>query len=169
MKSLVRKMALTLVLVLCAALSYAQQATSDPKCNFVVWFHDGGKVTFPLTEHPVVTYSDGDIVVTTSKEQLIYAHAKVHKFTLTDEDISQDEATEIETSKCKAQWQCQGDVMCFVDCIPGESVTVYNTTGQVMVQYSISADGTLQIPLSQLGEGIYIIRIGSITYKFMKK
>ena len=169
MKSLVRKMALTLVLVLCAALSYAQEADLVPKYSFVVWLHDGGRVSLSLDEHPVVTYLDGDIEVTTSKEQLIYAHAKVHKFTLTDEDISQNEATEIETSKCKAQWQCQGDVMCFVDCIPGESVTVYNTIGQVMVQYSISADGTLQIPLSQFVEGMYIVKTESITYKFMKK
>lgn len=169
MKSLVRKMALTLAVVLCAVLSYAQQAASEPKYSFVVWFHDGGKVSLLMDEHPVVTYSDGNIVVSTSKEQLTYAHVDVRKFTLADEDISQGETTEIETSKCKAQWQCQGDVMCFADCIPSESVTVYNTTGLVVVQYSISADGTLQIPLSQLGEGIYIIKIGSITYKFMKK
>ena len=169
MKSLVRKMALALAAVLCAALSYAQQATSDPKCNFVVWFHDGGKVTFPLTEHPVVTYSDGDIVVTTSKEQLIYAHAKVHKFTLTDEDISQNEATEIETSKCKAQWQRQGDMMVFSDCTPGERVIIYDATGQQIAQYAIASDDTLQIPLSQFAEGMYIVKTESLTYKFMKR
>lgn len=247
MKLLIRKVALTLVVVLCAALSYAQQADSEPKYSFVVWFHDGGKVSlsldehpvvtysdgnivvsttdsrieyahaavrkftieevevvpdvptpdpepeptpdpepipefyfvvwmhsgarisFPLVEHPVLTYVDGDIVVTTSQEQLTYAHVDVRKFTFADEDISQGEPAKIETSEHEAQWQRQGDVMYFVDCTPGERVTVYNATGQQVAQYAILPDGTLRIPLSQFGEGMYIVKTESITYKFMKK
>lgn len=170
MKSLVRKMALTLAVVLCAALSYAQQATSEPKYSFVVWFHDGGKVLLLMAEHPVLTYVDGDIIVTTSQEQLTYAHVDVRKFTFSDEDISQEGGTtDIEATNREAQWQRQGDVMYFAGCTPSERVTVYNATSQQVAQYAILPDGTLQIPLSQLGEGIYIIKIGSITYKFMKK
>lgn len=240
MKLLVRKVALTLVVVLCAALSYAQQATSDSKYSFVVWLHDGGKVSLPMDEHPVVTYSagnivlsttdgrveyghaavrkftieevevvpdvptpdpdptpefyfvvwmhsgarisfplaehpvmtyvDGDIVVTTSQEQLTYAHVDIRKFTLSDEDVSQEgETTGIADNALKAQWQRQGDVMCFTDCTPGERVSVYNATGQQVVQYAISADGTLQIPLSQFVEGMYIVKSERITYKFIKK
>ena len=93
MKSLVRKMALTLVLVLCAALSYAQQATSDPKCNFVVWFHDGGKVSLPMDEHPVVTYSAGNIVVSTTDGRVEYGHAAVRKFTIEEVEVVPDVPT----------------------------------------------------------------------------
>lgn len=239
MKLLVRKVTLTLAVVLCAALSYAQQADSEPKYSFVVWLHDGGKVTlpmnehpvvtysdgnivvsttdsrieyahtavskftieevevvpdvptpdpepvpefyfvvwlhsgarisFPLAEHPVMTYADGDIIVTTSQEQLTYAHVDVRKFTFADEDISQGEPAKIETSEHEAQWQRQGDVMYFVDCTPGERVTVYNAAGQLVAQYAILPDGTLQIPLSQFCEGMYVVKTESITYKFMKR
>ena len=140
-----------------------------PEFYFVVWMHGGARISFPLTEHPVMTYADGDIVVTTSQEQLTYAHADVRKFTLADEDISQDEPTKIEPSERDAQWQRQGDVMLFSACTPGERVAVYNATGQLVTQYVISADGTLQIPLSQFGEGMYIVKTESITYKFIKK
>ena len=246
MKLLVRKVALILAVVLCAALSYAQENNPAPKYNFVVWLHDGGQVSLPMDEHPVVTYSDGnivvsttdsrveyahadvrkftieeveevpdvptpepepeptpdptpefyfvvwlhdgarisfplaehpvltyvdgDIVVTTSQEQLTYAHVDVRKFTLSDEDISYEgEATGIAATDCEAQWQRQGDVMQFSSCTPGERVAIYNATGQVVAQYVISADGTLQIPLSQFGEGMYIVKTESITYKFMKR
>ena len=248
MKSLVRKVALTLAVVLCTALSYAQQATWEPKYNFVVWFHDGGKVSlpmdehpvltysdgnivvsttdsrieyahtavskftieevevvpdvptpdpepeptpdpepvpefyfvvwmhsgarisFPLAEHPVLTYADGNIVVTTSQEQLTYAHVDVRKFTLFDEDISQEGgAAGIAATNREAQWQRQGDVMQFSACTPGERVSIYNTTGQQVAQYVILSDGTLRSPLSQFGEGMYVVKTESITYKFMKK
>ena len=241
MKLLVRKVALTLAVVLFAALSYAQQADSEPKYSFVVWLHDGGKVSlsldehpvvtcsdgnivvsttdsrieyahaavrkftieevevvpdvptldpepeptpefyfvvwmhsgarisFPLAEHPVMTYADGDIVVTTSQEQLTYAHVDVRKFTLADEDISQGEPAKIKTSEHEVQWQRQGDVMCFAGGTPDERVTVYNATGQQVAQYAILPDGTLQIPLSQFSEGMYVVKTESITYKFLKK
>ena len=141
-----------------------------PDFYFVVWMHSGARISLPLAEHPVLTYSDGDIVVTTSQEQLTYAHVDVRKFTLSDEDISHEGGTtDIEATNREAQWQRQGDVMYFAGCTPGERVTVYNATGQLVTQYVISADGTLQIPLSQFGEGMYIVKTESITYKFMKK
>ena len=254
MKLSLRKVALILAVVLCTALSYAQQTDSEPKYSFVVWLHNGDKVTlplgehpvvtysdgnivvsttddqivyphtfvrmftieeleqlpddpapdpepepepdptpdpepdptpefyfvvwlhsdaricFPLAEHPVLTYSDGGIVVATSKEQLTYAHADVRKFTLADEDISQDgETSEIVVTERDTQWQRQDDVMLFSDCTPGNRVTIYNATGQLVAQYAIASDGTLQIPLQQFVEGMYIVETESITYKFIKK
>lgn len=146
-----------------------EEPTPDSELYFVVWLHSGARISFPFAEHPRLTYSDGDIVVTTSQEQFCYPHASVRKFTLTDEDISQGEATEIATAEREAQWQRHGDVMVFSACTPGERVIIYNATGQQIAQYSVSVDGTLQIPLSQFVEGMYIVKSESITYKFMKK
>ncbi len=143
--------------------------TPDAELYFVVWFHNGARISFPFVEHPRLTYSDGDIVVTTSQEQLSYPHASVRKFTLTDEDISQGETTEIAPTEREAQWQRQGDVMVFSACTPGERVIIYNATGQQIAQYAIASDGTLQIPLSQFVEGMYVVKTESITYKFMKR
>lgn len=144
-------------------------STPEAELYFVVWLHSGACISFPFVEHPRLTYSDGDIVVTTSQEQLSYPHASVRKFTLANEDISQGETTEIATAEREAQWQRQGDMMVFSDCIPGERVIIYNATGQQIAQYAISADGTLQIPLSQFVEGMYVVKSESITYKFMKR
>lgn len=141
-----------------------------PEFYFVVWLHSDARISFPLAEHPVLTYSDGDIVVTTSQEQLIYAHNEVRKFTISDEDISQGgEVSEIATAEHSAQWNHQEDVISFSNCTSIKNVAVYNVTGQLVIQYNISPDGTLQIPLHQFDEGTYIIKTQSITYKFIKK
>lgn len=136
---------------------------------FVVWMHNGARISFPLVEHPVMTYADGGIVVTTSQEQLTYPHASVRKFTLTDEDISQDEAADVAITVHNAQWYCRGDVMVFSDCTPSECVAICDAQGHLLQQYTISADGTLQVPLHPFAKGMYIVKTESITYKFMKK
>ena len=146
--------------------------TPDPSVElyFVAWLHNGARISFPFAERPRLTYSDGDIVVTTDEEELRYAHADVRKFTLSDEDISQEgETTGIVGNALKARWHRQGDVMLFTGCTAGGCVTIYNAAGQQVAQYAIAADGTLQVPLSQFGEGMYIVKTESITYKFMKK
>ena len=167
---IVKKIWGVLVALLCVVQLSAQQSGSAPKYSFVVWFHDGGQVSFPFEEHPVLTYSDGDIVVTTSKEQLSYARALVHKFTLTNENIPQGgESTEIATVEREAQWQFQGDAMLLSAYTPGERVAVYSATGLLMAEYVISSEGTLQSPLQQFEEGTYIVKTQSTIYKFLKK
>lgn len=145
------------------------EPTPEAEFYFVVWLHNGARISFPFVEHPRFTYSDGDIVITTTKEQLCYPHAEVRKFTLTDEDISQDETTKITAAEREAQWQHQGDIMVFSDCTPGERVAVYDAEGLLLQEYTIGTDGTLQIPLHPFAKGIYIVKTESITYKFMKK
>ena len=143
---------------------------ADAELYFVVWMHSGARISFPLAEHPILTYSEGNIVVITSKEQLSYPHDEVHKFTLTNEDISQDgETSSIVGTEHNARWLRLGDVMQFSSCTPGEHVSVYSATGCLLAQYTISANGTLEIPLHQFGEGMYIVKIQTITYKFLKK
>ena len=164
MKSSVRKVVLAFVVALFAYSVYAQQMDSELKYNFVVWFHDGGKVSLPMDEHPVVTYSDGNIVVSASNSGGEYAHAAVRKFTIEEEVLQDSETTDVAVAERDAQWQSLGDVMRFSTCTPGERVAVYNATGQLVAQYAISSDGTLQIPLLQFEEGIYIVKIQSITY-----
>lgn len=147
----------------------AQQVASEPEYRFVVWLHNGARISFPFSEHPRLTYSEGDIVIATTNEQLVYPHAEVRKFTLTNEDIFQGETTEISAVEHEALCRRQGDVMVFSDCTPGESVAIYDAGGHLLQQHTIASDGTLQIPLRPFAEGLYVVKAESITYKFMKK
>lgn len=140
-----------------------------PELYFVVWFHSGARISFPFSERPRLTYSDGDIIVTTDEDELRYAHADVRKFTLAAEDISQGETTGIAAFGRESQWHCQGDVMVFSSFTPGEGVAIYDASGRLLQQHAVASDGTLQIPLHSFAKGVYIVKTESITYKFMKK
>lgn len=140
-----------------------------PELYFVAWFHNGARVSFPFAERPHLTYSEGDIVVATDKEELRYAHADTRKFTLSAEDISQGETTGIGAFGREVRWHRQGDVMVFSAFTPGKSVSIYDGAGRLLQQHIIGSDGTLQIPLSPLAPGMYVVKTESITYKFMKK
>ena len=147
------------------------EPTPDPATElyFVAWLRDGSRISFPFSEHPRLTYSAGDIVITTAWDELRYAHADVRKFTLSDEDLSQGETTEIAPTERESQWQRQGDVMVFSDCTPGSRVAVFDASGRLIQQYAIASDGTLHIPLSSFASGMYVVKIESIAYKFMKR
>lgn len=162
-----RKFLSLLALLLYASSVFSQDSSSE--YNFVVWLHDGGKVSFPLDAHPVVTHSDGTLVVSSVSNRMEYAHSSVCKFTLSAEDISQGDTTEIATIEFNARWHRQGDVMQFSDCTPGESVSLYDASGRLLQQHVIGSDGTLQIPLSPFAGGMYVVKTESITYKFMKR
>lgn len=147
------------------------EPTPDPESElyFVAWFRNVSCISFPFSERPRLTYSDGDIVITTAWEELRYAHADVRKFTLSDEDLSQGGATEVASTERESRWQRQGDVMVFSDCTPGSRVAVFDASGRLVQQYAVASDGTLAIPLSSFAEGMYVVRTESITYKFIMK
>ena len=160
---------LLVVLLLWASPSFGVESSSGPGYNFVVWLHDGGRVSFPLEEHPVVTHREGVLVVSSLDASVEYAHSAVRKFTLSDEDISQGGSTEIAVTEREARWQHRGDVMVFSDCTPGERVSIFDASGRLFQQHTISVDGTLEIPLSSFAGGMYVVKTERITYKFIKK
>ena len=121
MKSSVRKVVLAFVLALFAYSVYAQQMDSELKYNFVVWFHDGGKVSLPMDEHPVMTYSDGNIVVSASNSGGEYAHAAVRKFT-NEEEVLQDS----ETIEGSAEWEYFSKGVSFLCYLSGTTTFVLN-------------------------------------------
>lgn len=59
----------------------------EPVFNFVVWFANEEKEVYPLTEKPIVTFNDSNIVITTSCMQIEYIKEEVVKFTLEDASV----------------------------------------------------------------------------------
>ena len=158
----------TLIALMCTVQLSSQQTSPRTSYSFVVWLHDGGKISLSLEDHPVVTYNNGNIIVTTLWEQLTYPNSSISKFTLTDKDVWEGEETLITVDEC-IKWQYDGNTIFFSDCEPGESVMIYNAAGQLITQYTISSTGILLIPLQQFTDGLYVVKTQSITYKFIKK
>ena len=56
-------------------------AADAVEAKLQVWQADGEVVTFDLDEEPVTTYSNGNLVIKTSKKTITYPLEKVKKFT----------------------------------------------------------------------------------------
>lgn len=143
-----------------------------PHYYLVVWMHEGGYVTYPLDEHPIITYADEQILVSTPWNSVTYSHAQVRKFTLTDTDTPQDDTPKDDDtviSSIGSDLRNQGDAIVFSACTPGEHVGVYDASGRLLHSYAIGADGNLTLSLSAYGRGVYVVKMKSITYKFIKK
>lgn len=69
-----------------------QVEVERPVYQFNVWMADGGKLSYDLAEHPVLTYADGALRVATHREQVELDTADVHKFTF--EDLTQERMPE---------------------------------------------------------------------------
>jgi hypothetical protein len=51
------------------------------EAKLLVWQADGQVVTFDLDEEPVTTYSDGNLVITTTSKTVTYPLEQVRKYT----------------------------------------------------------------------------------------
>lgn len=129
-----------------------------------VWTKNGEKITYYLSEHPVATYSDNDLVLKTDKLTVSYPLTELHKFTFGSE------ATSVETTPLTdGQMQMQKGTLCLAGFHAGEKVSIYNIGGQNVMNATISSDGTATLFIESLATGVYVVKAGSITHKIIKQ
>lgn len=142
---------------------------SLPNCYLILWTHAGEKMSFPIEEHPVISYEDGLISVKALWSTLTYPHTDVCKFTIGDMESTDETFIEFSPIIDDAKWNMQDNVIALSSCTPNEMVYVYDINGHLINEYSIGEDGSLRILISDFESGIYVMKMKSINYKFIKK
>lgn len=154
----------------CAASVGAINSPDErPEIDFVVWMHDGAKVAYRLSEHPVVTYCDGELLLETHQQKVSYVADDVHKFTFSTGEEQEQPSTGVD-SVCLEQHVSmkQGDIL-FSGCGVGECVYVYTMDGKLMQTVKVDESGRAFIPFSSYSAGAYIIKTETITHKIIKR
>lgn len=169
MKRKKKEITLPFVLMLVAVFSFAQNLAADPMYSFIVWFHNGGKVSFSLDDRPVITYNNGYVIVSSIGNRVECPHEQIHKFTFSDGTNSPGNDTAVDAVGQDVQVQQQQQSMVFSGCVPGENVNIYNMAGQLVSKHEINSDGTLFVSLQRFGKGMYVVKMKSLTYKFIKE
>lgn len=127
--------------------------------------NDGSKVSFALSETPMVTFTAENLVITAGSQTVEYPRTDYRIFTLTDDNQT--------TAIDKVDSDGSNVIFSFADGIHGEGlksgsrVVVYSINGQMVGSASASAGGSVDIPLQ--GNGIYIVKSAAKTFKFIKK
>ena len=103
-------------------------------------------------------------------QKVSYAYADVLRVYLSDEDLTAVKPVISDKSQAKAVFSWIGGTLSVSGLSAAEQVSVYALDGKFVWSAKAQADGTLQLPLSTLCQGNYIVRTqGGISYKLFNK
>ena len=131
----------TMTLLLAVLCSAGARAADETAPGIVVWMNDGNKVEVMFSDMPEFTYSDGNVVLQTSRASLSWPLENVQKFTF----------GEVSTSGIKPIG---------LDFASG-NIAVYDLNGK-LVKSNINS-------ISELPRGVYIVKDGRVTTKVVRK
>ena len=147
--------------------------TFEPIYYFVTWLNDGSRYAYALDEHPVVTYSNGDLLIETNAQQVSYSAEKVRKFTFSLSDISCEgelpPAIVVLPLVQQPQYNMQQGDVHFSGCRAGSSICIYTLDGKLLQTVIADANGNARLVTATYPGGVYIIKTETITHKIIKR
>ena len=127
---------------------------------------DGQQFSFGFDDKPVITYTDTDLVLKTTKTEVQYPLASVAKFTFTDVE---DAVIPIKQDSNAAQLELDGYVVSITGAKAGINVTLITPDGKTVGTYKVDSDGSVSFSIADLPQGLYIISSENLTCKILKK
>lgn len=153
------------VLLFFLSLLLASSAIAEEKTTLVVCAKDGSKVAYALSEKPLVTFTETDLVVKTLSIEVNYPIDKMARITYEQEAL--DDKVDLLTDN--QAMVNKGDYLLFPNLKSGDSVIIYSSNGVLVADKKIGADGEYVFPLNEVPIGIYMVVVNDVTYKIVKK
>lgn len=127
---------------------------------------DGQQFSFGFDDKPVITYTDTDLVLKTTKTEVQYPLASVAKFTFTDVE---DAVIPIKQDSNAAQLELDGYVVSITGAKADINVLVIGPDGKTLGTYKTDSNGSVTFSIADLPLGLYIISSENLTCKILKK
>ena len=152
----------TKILLLLLTFFVSQAAMADDLV-LQVWQADGKVMNINLNEQPVTTYSDGQLIITTTKTTVTFPLEQVVKYTYTDATgISSPEAV---GSKMSAD----GESITFTGLKPNTPVYLYTVAGQLVKTVTATGQSKTTVSVSGFPVGVYVVKANGVTFKITKR
>ena len=155
-----RNLFILLLLWLTAAGAWAQNA-------IVVCQNDGTMAKFAFTEKPVVTYSAGELVMTTNKTSVQYPMNRLLKIYFDVAEVPDGIDVEV-TQPEDVQFAFRDGALVVSGGEAGAIVNLYRLDGVSAGQFRLDGNGSVSIPTGSLGKGLYIVKTNQVSFKFRK-
>lgn len=157
-----------LVLLLMALISVGSVSAEESTTKvLVVNLTDGTTVRYIIAENPRLTFDAENVYVKSDVAEVSYARSAIQKFTFDNYSVpSAIESTE--SQKGTVFRYVERNLVEVAGDIQGAPVRVYAMSGQLMQNF-VAQSSSVQIDLTGLAAGIYIININSQTLKIYKK
>lgn len=152
------------ILIWLILLSVFQIKASGDSYELVVWTHLGDRIGYSLDEQPRVTLELESLIVSTINTKVEYSLDDVRKFTLNKNDVTEID----EVKQLMPIMKFNSNTLTFTGCIPGSKIKIMSVNGINMCTLQADNNGYIQIDISALSSGMYLVVTSSITYKIIK-
>lgn len=161
-KNKVRSITLFLLSSLLPLSSLANDKSSR---TLVFEMLDGQQVNYVLNEEPRISFADNEVVITTNEQmnvRLLFSNIRKYYFVNTSTGI----VGKLAQNKLFVSIN-NGKIM--ISNAPENSeVHVYKAEGYEVNTHRVGVDGRVSFSLDGYASGVYVIKIGSFSYKFAK-
>lgn len=154
-----KRLFLTLFAVIVVAPLFSQN-------TLVIHQKDGKEFSYGFSEKPVITYTDNDLVLTTTNTVVEFPLSALSKFTFSD---IEDAVIAVKDNSSKPSLSLDEYTVCISGAEPDQSVTLLSIDGKVLSTYKTGSDGSVTFSIAELPAGTYIINSESLTCKILKK
>ena len=155
------KRILLLLLILLPMITFAEGSFT----TIVVWAKDGTKVAYALNDKPQIKFMPSYLIVTTDGVEVSYELEKLACITYSSEDMTaiKDITTE------SVSFELDEESLLFPSLKPQSTVSLCGLNGFVYFSKTIKEGGEYSFPISSLSNGVYLVSVNGLTYKFQKK
>ena len=129
-----------------------------------VWQADGQVLTISLADEPRTTYSDGNLIITSSKTSVTLPLEKVRRYTYESAANGVDEVKAM-----RAAFSKDGETLTLAGLKPGTAIYLYNVAGQLLRTIDSGTQSKVVVSVFNLPAGVYVVKANDVTYKITKR
>jgi hypothetical protein len=142
---------------------FVSQAAMADDLVLQVWQANGKVLNISLNEEPRTTYSDGQLIITTTKTTVTFPLEEVVKYTYTD-------ATGISSpSAMGSEFSADGESITFTGLKPNTPVYLYTVAGQLVKTVTATGQSKTVVSVSKFPVGVYVVKANGVTFKITKR
>lgn len=132
--------------------------------KLVVWMKSGEKVLYDLEEQPKTTFANAELTITTSSVSVSYPLSQVLRYTY---DLSTSGIGNVDKGFLRIS-QKENDLI-FENLKPNTSIMIYSLDGVLMATEPTVDGNATRISLAGYPTGVYLVKAGEVTHKFVKR
>ncbi len=142
--------------------------------TMVIWEKNGSKTYYELSEKPISTFAYKSLIVTTITEgekgqtycvSIEYPVSRIKKYTY--EDLST--GIDLTRDESDVRVRFNGSDITFDNLSTDSRIAVYSPKGNVLSRLQGQQGATTTVSLKDYPKGVYIVKVGDVTYKIAKQ
>ena len=155
-----------LILIISLLANMTTMMAQSESARLVVWLRGGQKVYHDLVDKPETRFNAGYLMLSTERVSISYPLTDVLRYTY-EGNIPVVAVPSIKPGEKRFQ---QGtDEMRFDGLDAGTMLKVYTSDGKLLRTQKAVQGQTAVVSLKGQPAGLYIVKVGDVTYKFMKR